>query len=460
MNREKIVQIITDSKRIEKFATYIKNVFRIEESFSALNYYRKNGDYSLELILNLLFLGFTFRIKSLNQLNTYMSKGYFTPFFPKGTELPCIHTIQRTLNHINVEDLRNEFYKINEKIHKNKGLGEGIDGYNVCAIDGTGIFTKNHKTCKFCLPIRNKEGNIIRHEHKLLVAMTSGYEGRNIILDFEMWEGENLENKSKSEGELTVAPTIIDRLPKWIDVVSGDAIYCNAPYLKKVCGFYDNEALEMKTKKQRHAVVRLKDENIRLNFHKEAIKSFEAEGIAGEFNANKSTTVTYYDAKEIEMVDSTVNKDAKYKTIQVRVLRFNETTENSDGNIETKIVDVVTTDPNMLPETVWKIIHKRWDIENSAFHQMKGDCAFEHCFNHNETVIDAIFLLMFMAFNIMRNFLFRRLKSFRKDFEDKKISIRDTISHMLSMCLFIGNLIELIGLDLINIKHENIILRI
>ena len=43
MNREKIVQIITDSKRIEKFAKYIKNVFNIEKSFSALNYYRTNA---------------------------------------------------------------------------------------------------------------------------------------------------------------------------------------------------------------------------------------------------------------------------------------------------------------------------------------------------------------------------------------------------------------------------------
>ena len=91
---------------------------------------------------------------------------------------------------------------------------------------------------------------------------------------------------------------------------------------------------------------------------------------------------------------------------------------------------------------------------------MKGDCAFEHCFNHGETTIDAIFLLMFMAFNIMRNFLFRRLKSFRKGFKDKKQSIRDTISHMLSTCLFIGNMIELGLLKSINIKHENIVLRI
>lgn len=152
--------------------------------------------------------------------------------------MPCLHTIIRALENINIEDLRKEFYKVNEKIHINKGFGTGIDGYIVCAVDGTGIFTKDqeHKNCKFCIPIRDKEGNIIRYEHKLLVAMTSGYDGKNTILDFEMWEGENPENKSKSEGELTTVPTILSRLPDWVDVVSGDALYCNVPYLKRFLG--------------------------------------------------------------------------------------------------------------------------------------------------------------------------------------------------------------------------------
>jgi hypothetical protein len=81
MNRKKIMDIINKSKRIEKFTQYIKNVFNIEKAFSALEHYRTNPKYSLQLILNLVFLGFSFRIKSLKQLNQYISDGYFTPFF-------------------------------------------------------------------------------------------------------------------------------------------------------------------------------------------------------------------------------------------------------------------------------------------------------------------------------------------------------------------------------------------
>jgi hypothetical protein len=106
MNRKKIMDTINESKRIEKFAQYIKNVFKIEKSFSALEHYRVNPDYSLQLILNLLFLGFSFRIKSLKQLNQYILDGYFTPFFPEGIEMPCMHTIARAVGHINVEELR------------------------------------------------------------------------------------------------------------------------------------------------------------------------------------------------------------------------------------------------------------------------------------------------------------------------------------------------------------------
>jgi hypothetical protein len=82
--------IISESKCIEKFAQYIKNVFNIEKAFSALEHYRTNPGYSLQLILNLVFLGFSFRIKSLRQLNQYISNGYFTTFFSAGTEMPCM----------------------------------------------------------------------------------------------------------------------------------------------------------------------------------------------------------------------------------------------------------------------------------------------------------------------------------------------------------------------------------
>jgi hypothetical protein len=65
--------------------------------------------------------------------------------------MPCLHTIIRALENINIEDLRKEFYKVNEKIHINKGFGTGIDGYIVCAIDGTGevtyVFTGTVQLC-------------------------------------------------------------------------------------------------------------------------------------------------------------------------------------------------------------------------------------------------------------------------------------------------------------------------
>jgi hypothetical protein len=39
---------------------------------------------------------------------------------------------------------------------------------------------------------------------------------------------------------------------------------------------------------------------------------------------NKVITVAYYYAKDVDMVDSTVDNNAKYKKIKVRVLCFNE----------------------------------------------------------------------------------------------------------------------------------------
>ena len=80
---------------------------------------------------------------------------------------------------------------------------------------------------------------------------------------------------------------------------------------------------------------------------------------------------------------------------------------------------VGTTDKNLDAKTVWKIIHYRWYIENTCFHQLKSYCNMDHCFNYNDNSIRAIILIMCMLFNIMRSFLFRRFKNFKEGFEKK-----------------------------------------
>ncbi|HHX61770.1 MAG TPA: transposase [Epulopiscium sp.] len=70
---------------------------------------------------------------------------------------------------------------------------------------------------------------------------------------------------------------------------------------------------------------------------------------------------------------------------------------------------VATTDFDIPLQTLYKIMHKRWDIENSTFNKLKTYAGLGHCFIHHTNAIEAILHLMITANNIMQLFVHRRL---------------------------------------------------
>ena len=60
-------------------------------------------------------------------------------------------------------------------------------------------------------------------------------------------------------------------------------------------------------------------------------------------------------------------------------------------------------------QTLYKMMHMRWDIENSLFNKLKTYGSLAHCFVHHSNAIEAILYLMSIASNLTQLFIFRRL---------------------------------------------------
>ena len=84
------------------------------------------------------------------------------------------------------------------------------------------------------------------------------------------------------------------------------------------------------------------------------------------------------------MEDSTVDKDSVERNIEVRFIDYREIIKKSNGQMEEKIVRLITTDENMSAKTAWRIIHKRWDIENTCFRRLRK---FKILFHKNKATI-------------------------------------------------------------------------
>ena len=69
----------------------------------------------------------------------------------------------------------------------------------------------------------------------------------------------------------------------------------------------------------------------------------------------------------------------------------------------------MTTDFDIPFKTLYKMMHQRWDIENSVFNKLKTYGALDHCFVHHPNAIEAILYVMSIAYKLTQLFVFKRL---------------------------------------------------
>ena len=150
------------------------------------------------------------------------------------------------------------------------------------------------------------------------------------------------------------------------DIIVYDAIACNAPWINTV------KSYEM------DAVVRVKDD--RLNITKDALGLFKKRAADRVWEIQKKKdkllrVLAWNDNVEMMGVEDTV-----------RFVKFiEEIIDLKTGEIlETKEIWIITTSKTIDLETLRKIIHARWGIENNIFRQLKTQWHMNHCFIHDK----------------------------------------------------------------------------
>lgn len=303
---------------------------------------------------------------------------------------PKVDAVRDALAVIDAKEIEAIQDTVVEKIKRNRVLQGGtIDGYVTAAIDGVELFSSTKKSCFECLS-RSGESDTTEYFHRSVVCATIG-QSPHIIFGQEMLKPRD--GAQKDEGELTGAKRLLERLyakhGHFADVIVADALYLNAPFIHSIL------ACRM------DAVIRLKDERRLLFQDAEGLFS-RGHGKKEDFQA-QGKTVEVWDISDFEMT----NLETK-----VRVLKFRETyTER--GKKAVRHMWVVTTLQSTDHKTIWKMMHRRWDIEDNAFHQLKTYYHAKHCYCHQ--AVETIFLLTIVAFNLRELYIFRRSHKLKKN---------------------------------------------
>ena len=183
---------------------------------------------------------------------------------------------------------------------------------------------------------------------------------------------------------------LIERLKKrhghFADVIVADALYLNAPFINTL----KENGLEW--------VIRLKDER-RMIFQNAERLFKQDEGKKASFWKGK---------KKIEVWDLSGFKmeGCPYK---LRVVRYHEQWEEN-GKERERFMWLVTTLEAADYRVLWEMMHRRWDIEENGFHQLKTYYHAKHCYCRD--AVETIFNLISIGFNVRELYLYRRSRNF------------------------------------------------
>lgn len=309
--------------------------------------------------------------------------------------VPKVDTVRDVLTRTDAGEVEGILTSVIRRVRRNRVLQQPgtIGRYVVAAIDGVELFSSTKKSCPECLTRKRDGGKRTEYFHRSVVCASIG-KSPHVIFGQEMLRPRD--GGEKDEGELTGGKRLIKRLHQehshFADVIVADALYLNAPFI--------NTVLECKM----DAVIRLKDES-RCIF-RDAEGLFQKGSGRQEGFCKGKTSVEVWDLSGFEI-------EGCEKTL--RVVKFQETIQ---GQKESHFIWLVTTLESTPPQLLWEMMHKRWDIEENAFHQLKTYYHADHCYCHS--AVEVIFLLMLIAFNMRELYLYRRLKNFRK----RKITLK------------------------------------
>ena len=404
-------------QRIRQFFQYINKVYGFNQFLTKLTDGRTSPSIPLTTVIVILFLGIVTRKGSLNQIEEKMRQGYFDKALKQNIKKGSAETFGNVLAASDVEQYIEYCREIVKASRYNKAFQGGtLDGFTVVALDGTELTRTESKqrSCNCCRKTEHtkEDGTKVIQMHENFVG--ASYVGRppNLVI--------GLERVAPGEGEITAALRLLDKIKSWhyyyADVVTLDSLYASAPVINKLL---EQNVIGVIRVKQEHYTIIRDAEGLFLSREPDLVK--KGVSIKSDWYKNDSAGRKYrYDLKIWDEEGFTT-----WEKVQnpLRILKVEETKVDHCGSPlgQPQITYIMATASKdvISAETVWRILHRRWDIENKTFHDLKKYWGFGHDFHHEENAFLVMRWLIVIAVNLFMLFFSRRLSGYTRGYTQK-----------------------------------------
>ena len=377
---------------MSRFCRYVDKCFQLRELLPRLTDSRPQPQVSTAAVFASVFALFACNRTSLNRLEKDLVR------FPSrlrglvGPRPPSVDTLGRVYALLDSASLRQLLVQMHHRLKRNKALAD-VDDLKIVAVDGHEFFASRKRCCSQCqqrtLTVGGEE--VTEYYHQGVVCHLIGHV-LAVPLDVELLR--------PGEGEETAAKRLLQRVmahyPRFFDVVSGDALYFDAPFIN-FCRDH-----------HKHVLVVVKGE------HRLLLQ--DAAGVfAGQSPQrwqDRQRTVAAWDEEGFTTCDGVKEPLRVVQTVETIRRRervagaWQQTAATSSWTWATTL-----SQRQLSTRRVWEAGHSRWDVENDCFNTLATHWGLDHCFKHDATAIVNFVLTLFLVYVLLQCFWQRNLKA-------------------------------------------------
>jgi hypothetical protein len=381
---------------LARFARYLEGTWNFDQHLARIRDSRLYPQIPTVSLFLSAFGMYALRLPSFNELEQQLKiPGRWESWV--GPIKPSADAMGYGLEHFDLEALREVFADVAHEFKRKKSLKRLYpDSYWVGAIDGIELYSSRKRCCSACSQrqIHTAQGPVVEYYHRYVVLQLIGVVPA-LLLD--------IEPVGPGETEVAAASRLLlrvkQRYPRFLDVLSLDALYLQAAFVKK--------ALELGY----HLVIVLKQETRELYQ--------DAEGLC---QLTDPQTMTGMDQKtQLWDLEDLTSWSSLGRPIRVvRSLENKLKRERIAGQrTEREIVEdwrwVITLPQAMVSaQQVARWGHARWDEETRGFGELTQHWHLNHCYHHHPQAMLAGLLILFLAFCLTTVFFDRNLKPARR----------------------------------------------
>jgi hypothetical protein len=385
-----------------QFETYLNKVFGFSDLVTALPEGREFPQHPWKKVFDAVFLGATMQIPSLLQIEAECCAGALA----KRVGPISDDTIGYALQRQSPEPVFALSCEIARRLKRNGVLrSDWSRGLVVAAVDGIEICSSFVRCCDACMEreIEHKVNGEMRADiqyyHRIVVVAV-------VSTPFPVPLG--LRFQKNGEGEVGCALALLQDLDnqlgrRFLDVLVGDALYMQAPFVKEVERLGLIWAFTLKENQP--------------DLLREAERLTQASPTGAHTELDRETRYWHLPEVDWPVADRLVRV---VKTVRIEQLRRVSVSEKDGHRIKSKTA-VTQQSTNFYatnfelgsvsPLFIHQFSRSRWRIDTEVFQTITTDCHLKHPAVHQTTALVVLTMIRFLAYTLSLVFYHRQVRS-------------------------------------------------